>query len=701
MEASGFLDKLEWGAHACLFFNDKEEAIEILVPYFAAGLRGNEYCMWVTSKPLSVDEAKRALARAVPDLDARIADRQIEIIDASEWYTREGKFDSQSIQDGWVAKLKAAIDSGFTGLRLSGFTTWLKPEDWIAFIRYEDEVGDLIEKSKVIAVCCYDLAMCDSMRVIEVVSNHHYALIKTEAKWTLVQNTERAKAVMETREVEEKYKRTAHNIGVAIYSALPDETSTTLLVTDRIAEITGYTTDEFYGDPSLFSKIVHPDDAHMVWEKLKEHREKRSPLSVEYRVVRKDGSIRWVADMAYPCLNAAGDIERIDGFMQDVTESRRTQEALRRSEERLALAQKAARIGSWDWDVGSGALTWSDEIEPMFGLGKGEFERTYEGFLSRIHPDDRPKVERAVAECVDSGRDYVIEHRIIWPNGSVKWISEKGNVVRDQDGKAIRMLGIAQDVTESKLAERRIKELNLDLEKKTAELMAMNRELEAFSYSVSHDLRAPLRRIEGFGQLLLEDAKDKLNDEEKDYLERMTAATLNMDRLISDLLRLSNVSRQELSSEKLDLAEIAREVVDGLRKSEAGAEVSFEADVTLASYGDRALVKIALTNLLENAWKFTSKTEHPSVEFRSIESDGKRVYFVRDNGAGFDSSKSEKLFKPFQRLHLGSEFLGNGIGLAIVSRIIERHGGKIWAESIAGEGATFYFTLGAERPQRA
>jgi len=690
-----------WGAHLCLFYGDKEESLEVLVPYFEAGLRGSEFCMWVTSKPLSVDEAKEAMARAVPEFDRYLRDGQIEIIDSSQWYTKNGGFNSESIMNGWVEKLRSAFDRGLAGLRLCGYTSWLEEKDWDAFIKYEDEVGDLIERSKVIALCSYPLSKCEATRLIDVVSNHHYSLIKREDRWTLVENKERSRAVQETRAVEAQYRRTADNIGVAIYSALPDESSATVLVTDRIVQITGYRAEEFYSDPSLWAKIVHPADSAMVWRKIKEHREKRTPLNVEYRIVRKDGQIRWVKDSAYPCIDKSGEIERIDGFMEDMTDRRRIEEALRESEERLSLAQKAAKIGSWDWDISSGGLTWSDEIEPMFGFGPGEFSGTYEAFLDCVHPDDRASVEGAVRECMESGTDYEIEHRIVWPNGSVRWISEKGNVVKDTNGKPIRMVGIAQDITRSKLSELRIKELNKDLARKTTELTAMNRELEAFCYSVSHDLRSPLRRIEGFGQLLMEDAMEKLGETEKDYLMRITSATMNMDQLIDDLLKLSRASTVGISAEPLDLGELAREVADQLQKSDPGRTVRFETAAPLVVSGDRALLRIALENLLGNAWKFTAKTEKSLIEFGSRQVEERRIFYVRDNGAGFDQSHADKMFKPFQRLHSPSEFPGSGIGLAIVSRIIERHGGRIWAESSVGNGATFFFTLAEETPRPA
>lgn len=684
------LGRVAWGAHVCLFFSSKEESLEILVPYFAEGLRDNEFCMWITSSPLSVEDAKLALKEAVPDLESRIGAGQIEILDSSDWYTKQGKFHSQTTMNGWTQKLQSATERGYAGLRLCGFTTWLEDEDWDAFIKYEDEVGDLIERSNVIAMCSYALSKCDAPRLMDVVSNHHYALIKKSGKWTLIENTERAKAIKETRETEQKYRRTADNIGVAMYSALPDETSTTVLVTDKISQITGYSADEFYRDPSLFEKMVHPDDAAMVWEKIRQHREKRAMLDLNYRIIRKDGKVRWVKDMAYPSLNESGEIERIDGFMEDVTEMRWTEEALKNSQERFALAQKAARIGSWDWNIRSGMLEWSEEIEPMFGFGPGQFEKTYEAFLRCVHPEDRQKVQDAVKECVERGSEYELEHRIVLPDGSIRWISEKGNVIRDESEKAVRMLGVAQDVTKSKLAEQRIGAL-------IKELTTVNDDLEAFCYAVSHDLRAPLRRIEGFGNLLLEDTKGKLEEGDMDYLKRIIASSTNMDQLIDDFLKLSRTYTVEVSTEDVNLAALSREVADQLAKLEPDRNVSFAVAGPMNVRGDRVLLRSVLENLIGNAWKFTRGKNAPQIEFGVNVADEGRVFYVKDNGAGFDPTRANKLFKPSQRLHSESEFPGNGLGLAVVKKIVERHGGRVWADGEVGQGATFYFTL-ADQP---
>ncbi len=251
-----------------------------------------------------------------------------------------------------------------------------------------------------------------------------------------------------------------------------------------------------------------------------------------------------------------------------------------------------------------------------------------------------------------------------------------------------------RDVTERKLAEEQIKRLNRDLEERALQLEAMNKELEAFSYSVSHDLRAPLRTIDGFSLAVLEDFGDQLNDEGRNYLMRIRTAAQRMAQLIDDLLNLSRVTRAPLNPEPTNLSTIAQNIVRALQETDPERIVEFSITPNITANVDPRLMKVVLENLLNNAWKFTSKQEFAHIEFgvKDDPADG-RAYFVRDNGAGFDMTYVNKLFGAFQRLHTNSEFPGIGIGLAIVQRIVNRHGGRVWAEGEVNQGAAFYFTL--------
>jgi light-regulated signal transduction histidine kinase (bacteriophytochrome) len=231
------------------------------------------------------------------------------------------------------------------------------------------------------------------------------------------------------------------------------------------------------------------------------------------------------------------------------------------------------------------------------------------------------------------------------------------------------------------------------VERSNQELAALNEELKAFSYSVSHDLRGPLRAMDGFSLALLEDYGEKLDADGKDALKRIRAASQRMGKLIDDMLRLSQVTRAELNVTQVDLSRIAREIADGIDREQSGRPVEWAIEAGLSLRADPSLMRIAMQNLLYNAWKFTGRTDRPVIRVGVLERDATKVYFVADNGVGFDMAYADNLFGPFQRLHHAGDFPGTGIGLAIVRRIIRRHDGIIWAEAKEGDGATFFFSV--------
>lgn len=276
--------------------------------------------------------------------------------------------------------------------------------------------------------------------------------------------------------------------------------------------------------------------------------------------------------------------------------------------------------------------------------------------------------------------------------------SYTGMPVRDSAGGVSLIVLTLLDITERMGLQERLRRSNEELERRvqerTRDLEAANKELEAFSYSVSHDLRAPLRSIDGFSQALLEDYAASLDDVGRGYFDRIRAAAQRMGSLIDDMLKLSRIARAELERQEVDLTAVALELVDEHRRRDPGRHVAFTAEPGLVAWADPHLLRIALENLISNAWKFTRNRAEAHVSFQSSRSEGEVVYVVRDDGAGFDMAYAGRLFAPFQRLHSPRDFEGTGVGLAIVARVIRRHGGEIRAEAEVGKGASMLFTLG-------
>lgn len=388
----------------------------------------------------------------------------------------------------------------------------------------------------------------------------------------------------------------------------------------------------------------------------------------------------------------------VDAFNDMLDQIQQRDEALQKKEAQTRTILKSALHSFITMDHEGRVLEFNPAAEQTFGYARDDVVGKEMAPLI-IPPSTREKHRAGLKRYLNTGRGSVLGRRVettAMKSGGEEFPVELGITRIDTEGEPVFSAFIA-DITERKRSEEEIRALAAELEQRveerTEQLKVANKELESFCYSVSHDLRGPLRAIDGFSEALIEDMPSDLPEQASRYLDRIRAATLRMGQLIDDLLSLSKVSRAGLSYEEIDLSGIATEVVDALRQQEPERNVEVSIWERMSVTGDASLLRVALENLLGNAWKFTRKVDSPRIEVGCMQDGDSSVYFVRDNGAGFDMKYADKLFGAFQRLHHIDEYPGTGIGLATVQRIVHRHGGRVWADAAPGKGAVFFFSL--------
>jgi len=455
-------------------------------------------------------------------------------------------------------------------------------------------------------------------------------------------------------------------------------------VSENITAMMGYDVQAAM-DPAWWLEHLHPEDRARVLAEVPALF-KNDRLTLEYRFRHADGTYRWVRDEARVARDGSGAPVEVFGAWVDITEHQRAQEALRESEERFRTLAATANDAIISADAQGDITYFNPGAERIFGYTAAEVSGKP---LTVLMPEGFRNAHRAgLARYLATGEAHVVG-KTVELAGRRKDGTEFPldlSLASWKGGAEVAFTGILRDITERKRAE--------DTQRRyAAQLEAANAELDAFAYAVSHDLRAPLRAIDGFGQALLEDYDARLDDAGRGYLQRVRAGTQRMGVLIDDLLRLSRVTRAELHRVAVDLSALAESVAAELKRTapDRAVEVVITPGVTVE--GDPRLLRVVLENLLGNAWKYTGKNACARIEFGVGQRDGKRAYFVRDDGAGFDMTYAAKLFGAFQRLHSSAEFEGTGVGLATVQRIVHRHGGQVWADGALGRGATFYFTL--------
>lgn len=496
--------------------------------------------------------------------------------------------------------------------------------------------------------------------------------------------TDRNRAARALAESEDRFRTLAD----ASFEALIVHDGARILDANRAAlEMTGYDYDHIVGIEGL--SLLAEESRAVAAEKIRTE----STETYEAVALRADGSRYHVELMGRP-IPYRGRRCRVTA-MRDISERKRAESALRDTEERYRELVENAKDMVFVHDVEGRFLAVNRAAERITGYSRQELLSL--SVFDLLAPEEHESVSAAIRGFAAGGEapDEVIAD-VLARDGRRVTLEVSPRIVR-RDASRVLVEGVARDVTERRRAAEEIRRLNEALERRveerTAELSAANRELEAFGYSVSHDLRGPLRTIEGFSRLLLDECGASLNETGREYVERVQASSRRMAQLIQDLLSLSRITRNPVQRRRIDLTAIAAAVAADLDASDPQRRVEFAIAEQATADGDPSMLRIVIENLMGNAWKYTSRNATARIEFGFEKRGRERIYFVRDDGVGFDMEFVGKLFRPFERLHRVSEFEGTGIGLALVARVVARHGGKVWAESAVGKGATFYFTL--------
>jgi PAS domain S-box-containing protein len=474
------------------------------------------------------------------------------------------------------------------------------------------------------------------------------------------------------------------------YKLIYEENPMILFITDREGVVIsinkvgaahlGYSPDELKGT-SIFS-IFHPDDRESVTRQFKESVEKPEKISFwEFRKIRKDGSVIWVREFSRPVTEENRFLCNMVAC-EDITEQKQIEQDLLNSRKDLARAQTVANTGSWRLDVRKNELWWSDETYRIFGLSK-DTRLDYETFLAVVHPDDRDHVDVTWRSALQ-GEPYDIEHRIV-VGDDIKWVRELADLDCDEKGSVMGAFGTVQDITRQKQSEEKLRRL-------TEELKRSNADLQQFAFIASHDLQSPLRNVEGFAALLARKYKGRLDPKADEYIDYILSGVKNMQNLISDVLEYSRLGKGTQAFSRVETKESLDRALLNLKKviDEKGARIFAEGDFP-AVFGDPTQLTSLFQNLIGNAVKFSGDV--PEVRISVRRENDEYLFSVQDNGIGMEKRDMERIFLIFQRLGSKGHYEGTGIGLSICKKIVERHGGRIWAESERGRGSTFHFTL--------
>ena len=733
---------VSWGTHFCQFYQTKEDLIDILVPYFKEGLENNEFCMWVTSEPLSADEAENAMRNALPEVDRYFKNGQIEIIPYSDWYVKEGSFNSDRVLNGWIDKLNNGLMKGFEGLRLSGNTFWLEKEDWDDFVSYETEVDKVIDSFKMIAMCTYCLDKCNANEIIDVINNHQFALIKREGEWTLLESSKQKKIEEELKESKYKYLSLFDNMldGYAHCEMIYDNQGNPidfiyLNVNEAFERLTGLSDVEGKKISEIIpqTKETHPELLEIYGKVASTGKPEK--FEIEFKPLDRWFTVAVYSPQKNHFIAVFENIterkdadEKLNETLKNYSQLNQTLIALRDSSQVMMHATDETdyldNLCKIIIDDCGHSMVWigitEEKGKKVIPVAYAGFEEEYIKTLD-ITYEDTERGQGPTGTAIRTGKPCICENMHIDPKfkpwreealkrgysssivlplisgdkvfGALNIYSKETNPFSEEEKMLLKELAddISYGITSLRYRTAHDK-AEKALRKSFKEVERSNAELEQFAYVTSHDLREPLRMISSFLQLLERRYKDQLDQDANEFIGYAVDGAKRLDAMINDILIYSRVANKEKKFTHVHCDKVLDEAYLNLKTSieETNAEI-FNDPLPTIMIDEHLMIQL-FQNLIGNAIKYRSENK-PKIYISSYKEDKQWLFSVKDNGIGISQEYLDKIFTIFQRLHTNEEYDGTGIGLAIAQKIVHQHGGDIWAESELGEGSTFYFTI--------
>ena len=666
-----------WGTHFCQFYQTKEDLLDILVPYFKAGLENNEFCMWVTSDPLSKEEAENALRKAVPDLDQYLKRKQMEIIPHTMWYVKDGSLNLKMVLNSWIDKHDQALAKGYEGLRVTGNIAWLERKDWKIFADYEAEVNNAIGKFKMLAICSYSLDKCEAAEMLDVVSTHQFALIKRDGKWIIIESTER-KQVGET---------------LKLHGEIMQNMSEGIILIRTRDGIIVYTNPKFdlmfgYGLCELVGKNISTVNAprddkspEEIAKEIQSSLNKTGTWSGEVYNIKKDGTPFW-------CYANVSTFEHSEhgkvwvAAHADITERKRAEEKIKEDEEKYRtlvenLPQKIfykdrnSVYISCNQNYALDLKIKADEI-----TGKTDYDFYTKELAEKYRADDK--------RIMMAGKVEDIEEKYI-REGKERFVHTVKTPVKDDNGNVVGILGIFWDITERKRTEESLKQSQEQLV--LSERLAS---LGRIAAGVAHELNNPLTGVLGMSQLMLEEIKK--DDPKREEIEIIEDSALRCKQIIQSLLSFAQKTIPEFK--KINLKESLDQSLRLAKKQLTLKDIRLKIDIFSAPpeiEADRGQLTQVFLNLLYNSIEAVKQKGIIKIDAQEDKGNNHLILTFEDNGAGIDTEYLPHIFEPFFTTKKKEK--GTGLGLSITYGIIQAHNGSIECQSQKGKGTTFTLML--------